>query len=291
MASGFFALFDDISTLMDDIAAISKIATKKTVGLLGDDLAVGAKKSSGFVSSRELPVIWAITKGSFVNKLILLPVVFLLSAFLSWAVVPILLLGGLYISFEGVEKMYEYIFRKKHKKHTPSTESADKKSILSNEEKKIKSAVRTDFILSIEIVVVAISTVKNYPIYMQIPVVSFVAFAATIGVYGIVALIVRMDDTGLKLVELSNGENVILEKIGMLLIKAMPLVIKTLSVVGTLAMVLVAGGIYLHNVGFLFTVFHDVLNVLPALFVEFFIGLVLGICAFFLVKIWKLAYS
>ncbi len=126
---------------------------------------------------------------------------------------------------------------------------------------------------------------------MQIPVVSFVAFAATIGVYGIVALIVRMDDTGLKLVELSNGENVILEKIGMLLIKAMPLVIKTLSVVGTLAMVLVAGGIYLHNVGFLFTVFHDVLNVLPALFVEFFIGLVLGICAFFLVKIWKLAYS
>jgi len=279
VASGFFALLDDISTLMDDIAATTKIATQKTVGLLGDDLAINAKNASGFVSSREIPILIAITKGSFINKLILLPIVFLLSAFIPQAITPLLVLGGAYLAFEGVEKIYEYIFgeRSEDSKNNKRNEKYDEKS-------KIKSAIRTDFILSIEIVIMALGSVKNSPIYIQLPVVALVSFIATIGVYGIVAIIVRMDDFGIKLIEIgSNKNNRYLKKAGVLLIRSMPVVIKILSYLGTIAMILVAGSIYLHNIRFI----HDTFSSLPVIISELITGMAVGILIFAPINILK----
>ena len=276
MASGFFALLDDISTLMDDIAATTKIAAQKTVGILGDDLAINAKNASGFVSSREIPILIAITKGSFINKLILLPVVFLLSAFIPQAITPLLVLGGAFLAFEGVEKIYEYIFHP-HSKGSKSSKPNKKY----DEKSKIKSAVRTDFILSIEIVIMALGSVKNYPLYIQLPVVALVSFIATIGVYGIVTIIVRMDDFGIKLIEISNDKNRYLKKTGILLIRSMPVVIKILSYLGTIAMILVAGSIYLHNISFI----HDTFSLLPVIISELIVGIVMGIVIFAFIKL------
>ena len=184
MASGFFVLLDDIAAIMDDVAAMSKIATKKTAGVLGDDLAVNAEKASGFVSSRELPVLWAIGKGSLVNKLIILPIAFLLSAFLPAAIIVILVLGGLYLAYEGAEKIYEYFFPHEHAKPEISLQPMTEEEILIHEKDKIKSAIVTDFILSVEIVIIALGTVIGKPISSQIAVVSIVALIATVGVYG-----------------------------------------------------------------------------------------------------------
>lgn len=196
MASGFFALLDDIATLMDDVAALSKSTTEKTAGILADDLAVNAEKASGFVSSRELPVLWKIAKGSFLNKAIILPVAFLLSAFLPVAIVPILLVGGTYLAYEGAEKIIEYLFHRKEKKEEIELVELSKEEVLENERKKIKSAILVDFILSVEIIILSLGMVLEESIGMQITVVTIVAILATIGVYGIVALIVRMDDVG-----------------------------------------------------------------------------------------------
>ncbi len=275
MATGFFALFDDIATLMDDVAAMSKIATKKTAGILGDDLAVNAEKASGFVSSRELPVLWAIAKGSFINKLIILPVAFLLSAFMPWLIVPILLLGGIYLAYEGAEKIYEYFVPHEPKKREKILEPISKEEILELEKKKIKSAILTDFILSAEIVILALGTVVDQSLTVQIIVVSFVAILATIGVYGIVALIIRMDDFGYKLIALDDGKNGISKTIGEFLIAALPKVIKSLTIIGTLAMLLVAGGIYMHNISAL----HDMLHGIPSILGEMGVGLLVGMIA------------
>ncbi len=273
MASGFFALLDDISVLMDDVVTMSKITTKKTAGILGDDLAVNAEKASGFVSSRELPVLWAITKGSFLNKLIILPIAFLLSAFLPWAVTVILLLGAVYLAFEGAEKIYEYFVPHTHETPILKTENLSKAAILELEKKKIKSAIITDFILSIEIVIIALGTVINEPLLTQILVVTVVAIIATVGVYGIVALIVRMDDLGLRLVRMSNGNKNLLQFIGKLLVNALPFIIKSLSVIGTIALLLVAGGIFVHNIEYL----HHFLGTWPSILKDFVIGLAVGI--------------
>ena len=274
MASGFFALLDDISVLMDDVVAMSKISTKKTAGILGDDLAVNAEKASGFVSSRELPVLWAITKGSFLNKLIILPIAFLLSAFLPWAVTVILLLGAVYLAFEGAEKIYEYFVPHTYEKHIVRTNNVSKDAILETEKKKIKSAIITDFILSVEIVIIALGTVINEPLLTQILVVTVVAIIATVGVYGIVAIIVRMDDLGLRLVRMSNGNKNILHFTGKILVNALPLIIKSLSVIGTIALLLVSGGIFVHNIEYL----HHFLETWPILR-DFVIGLCVGILA------------
>ena len=195
--TGFFAILDDIAALMDDVSIMAKVAAKKTAGVLGDDLAVGAEKASSFRSSRELPVLWAITKASFLNKLIILPFAFLLTAFAPQFIVPILLLGGVYLSFEGVEKIIHTVLDK-DKKHVEVNEYASEEEILKVEKAKIKSTVITDFILSIEIIMIALGTVMDEPLINQIIVVSIIAIVATIGVYGIVALMVRMDDAGLK---------------------------------------------------------------------------------------------
>lgn len=286
MASGFFALLDDIGALMDDVAAMSKITTKKTAGILGDDLAVNAEKASGFVSSRELPVLWAITKGSFLNKLIILPVAFLLSAFLPWAVTLILILGGVYLAFEGAEKVYGFFVPHKKSPSVVTMETPSKSEVLEVEKKKIKSAILTDFILSVEIVIIALGTVVGESILFQVLVVSVVAVIATIGVYGIVALIVRMDDFGLRLIQLGNGKG-ILKALGNFLVQALPKVIKSLSVIGTLALLLVSGGIFVHNLEFL----HHVLESWPGMLRDFVVGLVVGFVAVFVVKAFKVVFK
>lgn len=278
MASGFFAVLDDISALMDDVASMSKIATKKTAGILGDDLAVNAEKATGFVASRELPVLWAIIKGSFLNKLIILPVAFLLSAFLPPAVTIILVIGGVYLAYEGAEKVLEFIFG--HKKEG-SQQAGGAEAISGNPEQekiKIRQAILTDFILSVEIVIIALSTVVGEPILTQVLVVSAIAILATIGVYGIVALIVRMDDFGCRLINWQDGNDGLSDRIGRLLVNALPWVIKVLSVIGTLALLLVSGGIFSHNIALL----HDLLPGMPSLLKDFLLGLLVGSVAVWL---------
>jgi predicted DNA repair protein MutK len=252
MASGFFAILDDIAALMDDVAVTSKIATQKTAGILGDDLAVNAEKATGFVSSREIPVLWAITKGSFVNKLIILPIVFLLNWLYAPAINYVLILGGLYLAFEGVEKIIEFLFHRNKEGHEVVEEVVEvEKSPEEMEKAKVKSAITTDFILSIEIVIIALGTVleESHPFITQILVTSLVAFIATVGVYGIVALIVRMDDAGFKLIKKSNDKG-FFGQLGHLLVKALPIVIKALGVIGTIALIMVAGGIFAHRIEF-----------------------------------------
>ena len=281
MAAGFFALFDDIALLMDDVASMSKVATKKTAGILGDDLAVNADKASGFASSRELPVLWAITKGSFVNKLIILPLAFLLSAFVPWSIIPILMAGGLYLAYEGIEKIYAYFVPHEHEKKHVVLEIVPEEEVLKEEQNKIKSAIVTDFILSIEIVIIALSTVVKQALPVQIMVVSLIAVLATIGVYGIVAMIVRMDDFGYKLIVAGNDKNKIFINIGEFLVNALPKVIKSLTVIGTIAMLLVAGGIYVHHVHWL----HGLLHNVPAILGELVVGMLVGVIALVFVGI------
>lgn len=284
MASGLFALFDDIATLMDDVATMTKVAAKKTSGILGDDLAVNAEKASGFVPDRELPVLWAISKGSLVNKLIILPVAFLLSAFAPVAVKVILVLGGLYLAYEGAEKILEwFVPHGQHHEKVDLSEEITPEQVLAHEKRKIKSAITTDFILSVEIVIIALGTVVEQPLTSQILVVSIIALLATVGVYGLVALIVRMDEFGYKLIALNPEENTISDKIGRLLVKALPVLIRIISFVGTIALLLVAGGIFAHNIEF----FHHLMETWPGIIKEFLIGLGVGIVVLIPILIFK----
>jgi len=277
LASGFFALLDDIAVLMDDVAVTSKIAAEKTAGILGDDLAVVADQASGFNASRELHVLWAIAKGSFVNKLIILPIAFLLTAFLPEIIIPILLLGGVYLAYEGVEKIYEYFFHKSDPKRVETLKAMTEEEMYVAEQSKIKSAIVTDFILSIEIVILALSTVATHTLPVQIVVVSLIAILATIGVYGIVALIVRMDDFGYLLIRKGRVN------IGRILVAALPKVIRALAVIGTIAMVLVAGGIFMHNIHQI----HELLHTLPSIIAELLIGFWVGTIAVIVMKIFS----
>ncbi|MEN8815678.1 MAG: DUF808 domain-containing protein [Nonlabens sp.] len=286
MASGFFALLDDIGVLMDDVASMSKVATKKTAGILGDDLAVNAEKASGFVSSREIPVLWAITKGSFLNKLIILPIAFLLSAFLPIAITIILLLGAIYLAFEGAEKIYEWIFPHEKPDTTIAAKELTEEEILALEKDKIKSAIVTDFILSVEIVIIALSSVVVESILNQILVVSVVAIIATVGVYGIVAGIVRMDDLGARLIRLSKDKKGISYSVGSVLVKALPWIIKSLSIIGTIALLLVAGGIFLHNIHWI----EELLHSWPSIIAEFATGLIVGIISLVIFKLFRLLF-
>lgn len=267
MASGIFLLLDDIVMLADDVAVASKIATQKTAAILGDDLAVNAQKATGFDQSRELKVIWAITKGSLKNKGIILPVAFLLTAFAPFLITVILVFGALFLLYEGVEKIEEYLFHKKEEVKNEELLNSTKENILEIEKEKIKSAILTDFILSIEIVVIALAAVSDKSFGVQVSSTIFVALLATFGVYGLVALIVRMDNVGFWLI----GKKQI--KSGNFLISAMPKLIKTLTFVGTFAMILVGGGILSHKIEF----FHNYyIDALPALVNDLIIGLVIG---------------
>lgn len=275
MTGGFFAILDDIAVLLDDAAVMSKVAAKKTAGILGDDLAVNAEKATGFHASRELPVLWAITKGSFVNKLILLPLAFLLSRYAPWLIVPVLLFGGAYLSYEGVEKIYHLFVHTANAKPVAETVS-DKAELLRLEGAKVKSAVRTDFILSIEIVMIALGTVMEQEFALQIIVVSIVALLATVGVYGVVALLVRMDDVGFFLIERAGQMRGIPGKIvewaGAVLVASLPKVIRALGVIGTVAMLLVGGGMFTHNI----PAVHHVLEVMPVLLADLLVGMAVG---------------
>jgi predicted DNA repair protein MutK len=272
MASGFFAVLDDIAALMDDVALATKLATRKTAGILGDDLAVNAEKATGFLANRELPILWSITKGSLVNKLIIVPIALLLNAFLPVAITYILILGGCYLAYEGGEKIIEYFLKTDKHKQPVDADSKQDSPAEALEKAKVKSAIMTDFILSVEIVFIALGTVAEQDSMIQIMTVSAVALLATAGVYGIVALIVRMDDAGHKLIQRSNDQG-ILSKLGHVLVGALPVVIRILGVVGTIALLLVAGGIFVHNIHYL----HNLFPTLPDTILEFIAGLVVGL--------------
>ncbi|MEN8141904.1 MAG: DUF808 domain-containing protein [Thermodesulfobacteriota bacterium] len=290
MASGIFAILDDVAMLLDDAAVISKVAAKKTAGILGDDLAVNAEKATGFQASRELPVIWAITKGSLINKAIIIPAALLLSSYLPQLIVPILLAGGAYLSFEGAEKVFEWLTGQGHgrKESPPQEGSAGQEDLGLREAAKVKAAVRTDFILSIEIVVISLGTVVDHPLTVQIMVVSLVALLATVGVYGLVALLVRMDDAGFFLMARAaarqGGSGArIMHRGGELLVAGLPKVIRLLSIVGTIAMLLVGGGMYVHNIAAV----HHALAFMPALLAELIMGLIIGALLLLLIHLIK----
>lgn len=278
MASGIFALLDDIALLADDVAAASKIAAKKTAGILGDDLAVNSEKATGFDQSRELKVIWAITIGSFKNKLIILPLAFLLSSFIPWIIPYILILGAFYLLYEGAEKIEESLHVKHNKQEEKELLQASSENILDVEKSKIKSAILTDFILSIEIIIIALGTVLNEPLSIQILATTIVALIATVGVYGLVALIVRIDNVGFWLIDRRHVQS------GNFLVALMPKIIKFLSVVGTIAMILVGGGILSHNIAI---IHHYFLEVLPLILNEFIVGLLGGFLILAIIKIYE----
>ena len=282
MASGFFALLDDIAALMDDVAVAAKVATKKTAAILGDDLAVNAEKATGFLSSREIPVLWQITKGAIINKIIIVPIIFLLQWIYPPAITIILIIGGFYLAYEGVEKIIHAIFHKKEDKPAIAIkESMTEAEMLADEKTKVKSAIITDFILSIEIVIIALSNVLESPLTpltVQILAVSVVAIIAVVGVYGVVALIVKMDDLGYRFIKSSNGEG-LKNTIGNLLVKALPIVIKTLAIIGTIALLLVSGGIFDHNIDYL----HHLLKEIPETLKHLLYGVIAGLLAVIIV--------
>lgn len=286
---GIFAILDDVAATLDDVAVMSKVAAKKTAGILGDDLAVNANMSAQFASNRELPVLWAIAKGSFINKLIILPVAFLLSAFAPWLIVPILLLGALYLGYEGAEKIEEWIhdFFAKKRQDEDVLKSHEHNLEDETEQQKIKKAITTDFILSIEIIVIALGTVVGEPLLNQILVTSAIAILATIGVYGLVALLVRTDDFGFKLIKIAEQKNnSSLQNFGQLLVNSMPKMIKSLTMIGVIAMLLVAGGIFVHNIEYL----HH-FDFLTNIFGEFICGLCVGFTVVVISKFYGLIFS
>jgi uncharacterized protein len=277
MASGIFLILDDVAALMDDVAVASKIATRKTAGILGDDLAVNAEKATGFLATRELPVLWAITKGALVNKLIIVPVALLLTALSPLIIKIILVLGGLYLAYEGTEKIFEYFFHRPKKGLEVVKEATQDNR--EAEKAKIKSAITTDFILSVEIVIIALGTVLEKSLIIQILTVSVVSILATVGVYGLVAFIVRMDDIGYKLIKRSNEKGAF-AKLGHILIKSLPVIIKALGFIGTIALLLVSGGIFIHNIEY----FHHFLEQLPMVVKELLIGFTGGVIVLIIVK-------
>ncbi len=248
--ASLLALLDDISTVLDDVAVLSKVAAKKTAGVLGDDLALNAQQVAGVTADRELPVVWAVFKGSAINKLILVPAALAISAFIPWAVVPLLMLGGAFLCFEGFEKLaHKFLHSKEeddaHHKELTAALVNPEVDLVAFEKDKIKGAVRTDFILSAEIVAITLGTVTNQPFLTQVAVLAGIAAVMTIGVYGFVAGIVKLDDMGLYL---SRRASSLSQSIGRGVLAAAPYLMKALSVAGTVAMFLVGGGILVHGV-------------------------------------------
>ena len=248
MASSLLILLDDIATVLDDVALMSKVAAKKTAGVLGDDLALNAQQVSGVRSERELPVVWGVAKGSFINKLILVPLALLISVVAPALINPLLMLGGLFLCYEGVEKVLHSLQHKKANTETTAEVemTAIETDLASFEKDKIKGAIRTDFILSAEIVVISLGTVATAALGTQILVLSIIAIIMTVGVYGFVAMIVKIDDLGLYLTQQASQ---VKQSIGRGLLAFAPKLMKTLTFVGTIAMFLVGGGIISHAVG------------------------------------------
>lgn len=247
--SSLLALLDDIAAVLDDVSVMTKMAAKKTSGVLGDDLALNAQQVTGVRADRELPVVWSVAKGSFLNKLILVPLALLISAFIPWAVTPLLMVGGAYLCFEGAEKL-AHKFLHKNSQEPSETQQVElsPEEIAEFEKQKIKGAIRTDFVLSAEIIAITLGIVSSTTFLNQVVVLSLIAIVMTIGVYGLVAGIVKLDDLGFYLQKKASA---ILRKFGNGLIYATPYLMKTLSVVGTAAMFMVGGGILTHGISYL----------------------------------------
>jgi len=250
MASSLLVLLDDITTVLDDVATMTKVAAKKTAGVLGDDLALNAQQVTGVNADRELPVVWAVAKGSLLNKAILVPAALAISAFLPWAITPLLMVGGAYLCFEGFEKLaHKFLHGEEedqaHREELVQAIADPQVDMPTFERDKVKGAIRTDFILSAEIIVIALGTVAGAPLQTQLAVLVAVSIAMTVGVYGFVAGIVKMDDAGLWL---SRKAGAAAQALGRFLLAAAPLLMKTLTVLGTAAMFLVGGGILVHGI-------------------------------------------
>jgi len=249
MAGGsLLALLDDIASVLDDVTLMSKVAAKKTAGVLGDDLALNAQQVTGVNADRELPVVWAVAKGSLKNKAILVPAALAISAFVPWLITPLLVIGGAFLCYEGFEKLaHKFLHSKEedeqHKAEHIAHLAAENVDMCALERDKIKGAVRTDFILSAEIIVIALGTVEQAPFSQQVMVLVAIALAMTVGVYGLVAAIVKMDDAGVYLSQKASGAA---RGVGKLLLATAPKLMKFLSVVGTAAMFMVGGGIIAH---------------------------------------------
>ncbi len=280
MASSLLVLLDDIATVLDDVAVLTKVAAKKTAGVLGDDLALNAEQVSGVRAERELPVVWAVCKGSLVNKLILVPLALLLSVFLPWLVTPLLMVGGAYLCLEGFEKIaHKYLHHgdedKAHEAELLQALANPAVDLVALEKDKIKGAIRTDFVLSAEIIAITLGTVQNSPWTTQLAVLSGIAVVMTIGVYGFVAGIVKIDDAGLYLSRSqragSLGDSV--RAFGHVLLRAAPVLMKLLTIVGTAAMFLVGGGILIHGLPAL----HHLVQSIPVpLLPDLIVGVVAG---------------
>ncbi len=252
--SSLLALIDDIATLLDDVGSMTKVAAGKTAGVLGDDLALNAEQVSGVRADRELPVVWAVAKGSLVNKMILVPGAMAISYFIPWLIIPLLMLGGLYLCFEGFEKVaHKFIqgdARAEHHAELVSAVSRPEVNLVEFEKQKIKGAIRTDFILSAEIIVLTLGTVAQESLAVQLGVMLGIALLVTVGVYGLVAGIVKLDDLGLYMVRKPDASD-LTRRVGRGIVSAAPKLMKVLSVVGTIAMFLVGGGILVHGLPFL----------------------------------------
>jgi uncharacterized protein len=250
MASSLLALLDDIATILDDVAVLSKVAAKKTAGVLGDDLALNAQQVAGVASNRELPVVWAVAKGSMLNKAILVPAALAISAFAPWLVTPLLMVGGAFLCFEGFEKLAHRVMHSReedqqHREELARALTDDKVDLVALERDKIKGAIRTDFILSAEIIAITLGTVATKPLSTQFAVLAAIAVLMTVGVYGIVAGIVKLDDLGLWMTQRTSRA---MQALGRGILVAAPWLMKALSVAGTAAMFLVGGGILVHGV-------------------------------------------
>lgn len=306
-AANLLTLIDDIATLLDDVAVLSKTAVGKTAGVLGDDLALNAEQVSGVKAERELPVVWAVAKGSFLNKLILVPSALLISAFVPWLITVLLIIGGLYLCFEGVEKIYHYLSHTKQEleaQHVKKLQANANPEInlVELEKDKIKGAIRTDFILSAEIVVIVLGTVQETTFITQLSVLSLLAIAITVGVYGIVAGIVKLDDLGLLLIKraVSGSFSAVQQSLGKAILVIAPLLMKTLSYIGTAAMFLVGGGILVHSISYLHhllvpinTRFEDipVLNTIVPVLSDGIIGVLAGILVLSIVSFGQKQWS
>lgn len=291
--SSLLTLLDDIATLLDDVGTLTQMATKKTAGVLGDDLAVNAEKVTGVKVNRELPVVWAVAKGSLKNKCLLVPSALLISVFIPWLIVPLLVVGGVFLCFEGFEKIWHYFFHKaeriQHRQALVSAVKDESTDIITFEQEKIKGAIRTDLILSAEIIVITLGVVSQESFMTQVIVLSVIALLVTIGVYGLVAGIVKLDDAGLYL---SRKTNVLQKNLGRLMVRLAPWLMRGLSFFGTLAMFLVGGGIISHNVEMIhhlsetFTHFMVGFSILTSLLFDLLLGLFIGFLSLCLVNVY-----
>lgn len=303
MAGSLLILLDDIAAILDDVAVMSKMAAKKTAGVLGDDLALNAQQVSGVSAERELPVVWAVAKGSFLNKCILVPLALAISFFAPWLITPLLMIGGLFLCYEGVEKVLHTL---QHKKAATLEEAQIEKELLekdlaSIEKEKIKGAIRTDFILSAEIIVISLGTVAAATFGIKVAALCVIAILMTVGVYGFVAMIVKIDDLGLYLVDQASSFK---KTIGRGLLAFAPKLMKTLTIVGTIAMFLVGGGIISHGVPWFhhlteesvdyaehIPTFGHIFGALTPTLINFVIGFIAGLIVVLIVTAGKKIFS